>query len=191
MAKKHIGSAKKHDNLSAASLTVRPPKLEAPTLTVGEIAERLRHLAPKPTTIERMKHWTREGLLVPLEKHHAGTGKHRRYDQSITYDAGVLSVIADAGLHIVAHRYLLDGLSQVRRTLQNWKAAKRNADLFLEISYEKSGSPIIAIHEGAATPKPTVRLSILINLTLIVLEVDRAIHHKPRTILSSASRSRS
>jgi DNA-binding transcriptional MerR regulator len=164
--------ARKHLDLSAVSLTAPSPELGTPTLTVGQIAERLRALASgTASTAERIRHWTREGLLAPMENHHAGTGKHREYDASSVYDAAVLSVIADAGLHITAHRYLLRGLALVRRALQKWKAAKSGGGLFLEISHTEAGSPTITIHEGTVTPNPTARLSMLLNLTQIFSKV--------------------
>ena len=173
--KKHVGRSRKQHHLSAVPLTVASPELGTPTLTVGRIAEQLRTLAPDTAaSTERIRHWTREGLLVPVERHHAGTGKHRRYDVSSVYDAAVLSVIADAGLHIAAHRYLLNGLSLARRALQKWRAAKSGAGLFLEISHTKAGSPTIAIHEGTVAPKQSARLSILLNLAQIFLDVGQA-----------------
>jgi DNA-binding transcriptional MerR regulator len=161
----------RHD-LSPSSLTVGSPELGATTLTVGEIAEQLRQLEPDvKATTERLRHWTREGLLAPVQNNHAGTGKHRRYELSSKYDAAVLSVIAKAGLHITAHRYLLRGLALVRRALQKWKAAKSGGGLFLEISHTEAGSPTITIHEGTVTPNPTARLSMLLNLTQIFSKI--------------------
>jgi DNA-binding transcriptional MerR regulator len=172
MAKNHTGRAKKHHDLSPVSLTVSSPKFEAPTLTVGQIAERLCKLNPdKAATKERVRHWTREDLLAPVAKHHEGTGRHRGYAEDSVYDAAVLSVIANAGLHITAHRYLLRGLPLVRQALQKWEAAKSGGRLFLEISHTKAGSPTITIHEGTVTPNPTARLSMLLNLTQIFSEV--------------------
>ena len=50
---------------------------------------RLRDLAEKiapsaedlPSTIERIRHWTREGLLTPVGERNPGTGHKRRYDE--------------------------------------------------------------------------------------------------------------
>ena len=175
MARQHLRRARKQD-LSAAPLTVGPPEVGAPTLTAGEIAEQLRPFAPAATTIERIRHWTRENLSTPVENHHGGTGTRRKYNTSIRYDAAVLSVIANAGLHITAHRYLLDGLSQARRALQKWKPAESRG-LYLEIAYVKDSGPIFAIHEGSVEPYPNARLSIVLNLAEIFLEVDQAKSH--------------
>jgi DNA-binding transcriptional MerR regulator len=174
MARKHADG---HFDLSPASLTVPSPKTGAPTLTVGQIAERLLpFVSDKAASAERIRHWTRETLMTPVEKHHAGSGKHRRYAESIVTDAAILSVIANAGLHITAHRYLLDALSQVRRALQKWKPVK-SGRLYLEIAYPKDSGPTFAIHEGSVRPHPNARLSLVLNLTEIFLEIGHAKDH--------------
>jgi DNA-binding transcriptional MerR regulator len=168
------GRAIKVHHLTAASLTAGSTELGAPTLTVGGIAEQLRTLAPDTeASIERIRHWTREGLITPVKKPNAGTGKHREYDALSVLDAAILTAIADAGLHIAAHKYLLDGLAQVRGAFQKWKVAEGGDDLFLEISHTKAGSPLIAVHEGSDILNPTARLTILINLTQILLEIGK------------------
>jgi DNA-binding transcriptional MerR regulator len=175
MARKRAGGrAIKVHHLTPASLAVGSPELGAPTLTVGGIAEQLRTLAPDTeASIERIRHWTREGLITPVKKPHAGTGKHREYDALSVLDAAILTVIADAGLHIAAHKYLLDGLAQVRGAFEKWKVAEGGDDLFLEISQTKVGKPFIAVHEGSDILNSTARLTILINLTQILLEIGK------------------
>ena len=62
----------KHHVLTAAPLTVGSPELGTPTLTVGQIVEQLGPVAPDATAMsERIRHWTREGLLLPVNQHHA------------------------------------------------------------------------------------------------------------------------
>ena len=168
------GRAKKVHHLTAASLTTEVPKFGAPTLTVGGIAEELRTLAPDTeASIERIKQWTRGGLIIPVKTPYAGTGTHREYDLLSVLDAAILTVIADAGLHIASHKYLLDGLALIRRALQKRKPEK-SRDLYLEIAYVKDSDPIFAIHESSVKPHPNARLSIVLNLTEIFLDVTQA-----------------
>ena len=95
------------------------------TLTVGEIAERLASIAPDTAgTVQRIRHWTREGMLLPVDRHHAGTGKHRRYAADAIYDAAILHVTTDAGLNISSQRYLVDALTMARFALPKWKKAR-------------------------------------------------------------------
>jgi hypothetical protein len=163
--------------LTAPSLTVAPAGLGTPTLTVGEIAEQLHPIAPNTAaTIERIRHWTRERLLLPVDQHHAGTGKHRRYAAESIYDAAILTVVANAGLPIVTQGYLRSALPLARRALRKWTQARsKNQDipLFLEISQAPNGTggPTVSIHEGVVKHDPTAELSLTINLSQIFTRV--------------------
>jgi DNA-binding transcriptional MerR regulator len=157
------------ESLAASSLS-----LGTPTLTVGQIAEQLSPIAPdRAGTRERIRHWTREGLISPVASHHSGTGKHRKYDESSKYDAAILHVVASAGLHIVTQPYLLDTLSRARVARRKWALTNRGP-LLLEISHKAAGAgTVIAVHEGAAKCDPTAELSIVINLAQIFEAVRR------------------
>jgi DNA-binding transcriptional MerR regulator len=156
--------------LDANSLTVSSPFLGIPTLTVGQIAEQLSPVAPdQAATRERIRHWTREGLLSPIASHHSGTGKRRQYDaSSVVYDAAILNAVASAGLHVITQQYLLDALSMARDARHKWDRARSRGKLFLEISHKTAGGePVIAIHEDAVECDPDAGLSIVINLARI------------------------
>jgi DNA-binding transcriptional MerR regulator len=156
--------------LDANSLTVSSPFLGIPTLTVGQIAEQLSPVAPdQAASRERIRHWTREGLLSPIASHHSGTGKRRQYDaSSVVYDAAILNAVASAGLHVITQQYLLDALSMARDARHKWDRARSRGKLFLEISHKVAGGePVIAIHEDAVECDPDAGLSIVINLARI------------------------
>jgi hypothetical protein len=61
-------------------------------LTAGEIAERIRESDDEdPRAIsERLRHWTREGLLRPIGRP-KGTGHHLRYPERVIVEAAILS----------------------------------------------------------------------------------------------------
>src|SRR5688572_14050394 len=85
--------------LTAMRLAVSSPEIGSATITVGQIVEQLGPLAPDPAAMsERIRHWTREGLLLPVDQHHAGTGRHRRYRAEAAYEAAILNALATAGL---------------------------------------------------------------------------------------------
>jgi DNA-binding transcriptional MerR regulator len=88
------------------------------------LAASIASIAPnQATTVQQIRHWTREGMLPPIEHPHSGAGKHREYDlASARYQAAVLHLFNDLGLPISGSRILTDALDQVRREL-----AKRNA----------------------------------------------------------------
>jgi DNA-binding transcriptional MerR regulator len=174
---------KGHHLLDANSLTVSSPFLATPTLTVGQIAEQLSPVAPdQGATRERIRHWTREGLLSPIASHHSGTGKRRQYDaSSVVYDAALLNAVASAGLHVITQRYLLDALSMARDGRHKWARAGSRGKLFLEISHKTAGGePEIALHEDKVECDPDARLSIVINLARIFDDLRKgAIREEP------------
>lgn len=158
-----MGSQVHH--LIAADLSVSSPELGTRPITVGQIAEHLRSIAPDvPASTERLRYWTKEGLLSPIkQKLHGGTGTHRKYEVSRIFDAAALTIIAASGLQI-ARGCLVDALSQARLALQNW----RGGALFLEISYATNAIPKINIHEGEVRSNPAARISINLNLVQIL-----------------------
>ncbi len=57
---------------------------------------------------DRIRNWTREGLLEPVGEKNPGTGKVRRYPESALIDAALLQVITDCtGIAAVAAGMLL------------------------------------------------------------------------------------
>jgi hypothetical protein len=80
-----------------------------PTLTVREIAERIRRPHEDMRVAgDRIRNWTREGLLNPVGEKHPGTGKVRKYPQGALIEAAFLQVITDCtGVAAVAAGELL------------------------------------------------------------------------------------
>jgi len=159
--------------LTAESLTVHSPILGTPTLTIGQITEQLAAIAPdKVAGRERLRHWTREGLLLPVADHHSGTGNHRQYDPSISYDAAILHAIARAGLNVVSLPYLQTALSKARDARLKWERATIKGPLLLEIVQKgaECGTEIL-IHEGDPKYDTAAELTIVINLAWIFANV--------------------
>jgi hypothetical protein len=180
------------DDLHPKSLTVASPAIGTPTLTVGEIAEQV-SASPEetPAVRERLRHWTREGLMSPVAGHHAGTGKHRQYDPGITYDGAILNALARAGLHIVSRPYLAKALSAARHARQEWELAKERAPLFLEISHTPDvGDAAIAVHKRSVECDPAAELSIVINLDRIFSDVRQRITDGTAAMRATPNRGR-
>ena len=96
-----------------------------PTLTVSELAEALAPIAPDvPGTVQRIRHWTRERVLFPVDLQHAGAGKHRRYAVDAIYEAAILHTLTAVGLPVSGSRMLLDGLSKARFAVPKWRTAR-------------------------------------------------------------------
>jgi hypothetical protein len=166
-------SKPRHHKAVPKSLTTSSPSLGPPTLTVGQIAERLSTTPPEAAaTRERLRHWTREGLLLPVARHHEGTGKHRQYEWSSQYDAAILNAVARAGLHIVSRPYLFTALSKARVAREKWERTEYKGPLFLVILHMAAGGDTeIAIHEGEPKCDLSAELSIVINLGRIFADI--------------------
>jgi DNA-binding transcriptional MerR regulator len=136
-----------------------------PVLTASGIAEALRQIAPDTAgTVQKVRYWTREEVLLPVAQGHAGTGKHRRYAESAAFDAAVLFAAARAGLNIAAHRHLVDALTLARWALPTWQAARRQGHtppLFLKI-LQTDGRTEHAVDEHF--PKPADEAIVCLDL---------------------------
>jgi hypothetical protein len=69
------------------------------TVTVSQIAERIwspEGKLTKPKVIDRLRNWTKEGLLVPVGDKNPGTGRRRLYPPGAVADALLLTVLTDA-----------------------------------------------------------------------------------------------
>jgi DNA-binding transcriptional MerR regulator len=67
------------------------------TLTVGEVARRIQ--GPDEdfaVVVDRLRNWTKEGLLKPIGDKNPGTGRARRYSEGSVIDALVLSTLTEA-----------------------------------------------------------------------------------------------
>jgi hypothetical protein len=65
------------------------------TVTVGEIAQRIKEPGEELSAIvDRLRSWTKEGLLKPLGKRKPGTGVKRVYAERAIIDAAILSLLS-------------------------------------------------------------------------------------------------
>jgi hypothetical protein len=75
--------------------------------------------------VQKLRHWTRAQMLLPVAQHHGGAGKHRKYAATAVYDAAVLHTATSIGLDVPTQRVLVDALTLARFRLQKWLDAKR------------------------------------------------------------------
>jgi DNA-binding transcriptional MerR regulator len=100
-------------------------------LTAGDIARRIaRANDDQQALIERVRHWTREGLLTPLIYLsdlglHPGTGRYRRYDEEQVYRAAVLNALAERGATVRQLGAVIRGLNHIEDDEKElWELAK-------------------------------------------------------------------
>jgi hypothetical protein len=112
---------------------------EQPTITAGDIVKKLIPLtrrATASTLMERVRAWTKEKFLVPIEGWGQGPGKHARYAPDVVYLAAVLNTLAEQGLQIWQQRKVIQDCAMLN-PLQNWKrfrAKGQSIKLLLMIS---------------------------------------------------------
>jgi DNA-binding transcriptional MerR regulator len=116
--------------------TVLVPEAASLTLTISGLAAALAPIAPdEAATVQHLRHWTREGMLPPVEHPHSGPGVHRVYaNDEAVYEAAILHLFNDMGLPISGSRILPDALDQVRREIAKRKAGKGKKALRLIIA---------------------------------------------------------
>jgi DNA-binding transcriptional MerR regulator len=178
-ASKRKGRQVTHHALTAVPLATGPAELRRPTITVGEIVKQLGPVAPDAAAMsERIRHWTREGLLRPVKQYHGGTGRHRRYGPDASYEAAILNALATAGLQLVSRPYIQAALSQAKAALQKWQEARsagRKLPLFFLVILHDitriGGEPTASIHEGMVKQSPTAEIAIILNLSQLFLRV--------------------
>ena len=101
------------------------------TITAKLNAEHAAEHEAKQLLFDRVRHWTREGLLTPVGDKNPGTGRSRFYDETAVIKARVLNSLTECGmtvrnLHVVSN--FLDS------TVDKWWSATGSSDpLFLAI----------------------------------------------------------
>jgi DNA-binding transcriptional MerR regulator len=116
-------------------------------LTIRSLAERLASIAPDiDATVQQIRHWTREGLLPPIQDLHSGPGVHRLYHpDDAVYEAAVLSVFANVGLPISGSQVLADAMTQVRLEIARRKTGKGRKAPHLVIMRTALGVNAVAV----------------------------------------------
>jgi hypothetical protein len=158
---------------------VDPSDLVSQTRTVSDLAEALAPIAPDVAgTIQRIRHWTREGVLQPIAFAHGGPGKHRRYSPAAVYSAAVLHVLTIAGLPVSQSQFLGRLMPWVSEFAGQWIHARDRALIV------KSGRLTVTVTaKGETEVKPgalgdantaDVVLAIAIDLIKIFTQVDMA-----------------
>ena len=107
--------------------------------------------------MERVRAWTREKFLVPIEGWGQGPGKHARYDPDVIYLAAVLNTFAEQGLQVSQQRRLVQDYAMVN-PLKKWKwhkAKRQSIKLLLMISQLDGDRISIGIQLDSRLDAPT------------------------------------
>jgi DNA-binding transcriptional MerR regulator len=172
-------------------------------LTVSEIAHRLAEPERRNALRERIRHWTREGLVKPIGEKNPGTGRHRLYEESVLVDVAILNALAGLGIQVRAQHEVL---FNVKKYLKDWpkewdQAAKDDYNLILlELSNVGGDEPRVRLQfvnlidrsKGAYKmyPQPNATASLYINVTRIQAQLSSALSPAPLPIRTGRRRQR-
>lgn len=81
-----------------------------PTVTAKDIAEKIKRPGePMQVAVDRLRNWTREGLIKPTGEKHPGTGRAKRYPRRAIVEAVLLQILIDCtGIGAINAGPLLD-----------------------------------------------------------------------------------
>jgi hypothetical protein len=158
---------------------VEADDLVSQTRTVSDLAEALAPIAPDVAgTIQRIRHWTREGVLQPIAFAHGGPGKHRRYSPAAVYSAAVLHVLTIAGLPVSQSQFLGQLMPWVNEFAGQWIHARDRALIVksgrLTVTVTAKGETEVKRGAPGDANTANVVLAIAIDLIKIFTQVDMA-----------------
>ena len=147
-----------------------------PTVTISRLAASVASIAPdQAATTQQIRHWTREGMLPPVQHQHSGPGKHREYDPDARFEVAVLSLFNDLGLPVAGSDILTDALKQVRDEVAKRKAGKGKKNPHLIIARGPRADMTVGVY-GQREKVPDAMVTIDVNLDkLFALVEGRAV----------------
>jgi DNA-binding transcriptional MerR regulator len=122
---------------------------------------------------ERIRHWTREGLISPIGEKNPGTGRHRQFEEDVLVNVAILTALAGVGMQVGDQReVLLSAMKYIRSPWIDGSVVKRFVYLKISIT-EPDRMSISAVHTSETEGKFLIETEadapafLLINLTLI------------------------
>jgi hypothetical protein len=91
--------------------------------TVNEIAEKIRYEhEPLKKAADRVRNWTREGLLTIAGESHPGTGRARHYKHDAMLEAGLMQMLTDStAMPVAGAGPTLRAIKKI--VIDEWRAA--------------------------------------------------------------------
>jgi hypothetical protein len=96
------------------------------TYSVTDIAEKIRGPSEDMRVVgDRIRNWTREGLLEPVGEKNPGTGRSRQYPETALLDALILTAITETvGLQVVKVHMFKDIFALARKHFKSRYSAE-------------------------------------------------------------------
>ena len=152
-------------------------------LTAKQIAEKIAASAEDvPSSMERVRHWTRERLLIPVGEANPGTGRRRLYNEEALSAAIILNALADFGIGIglTGKNYFDAAFTLAKDAAKTIKPRKKEGFVcFLSINKgAQLGNPLVmsteipemklVSGEALAPIHPSADSAIVLNLTKLL-----------------------
>jgi hypothetical protein len=150
------------------------------SISAKQIAEKLAATPSElPSAMERVRHWTREGLLPVLGDRYPGTGRKRLYPGEALTTARILNALAEYGIGIgstTRHPFLTAfalATEAATKIEEERKLSKKKSGVAYYLSISSVGpSQLVDVHplkEGEGLPISKTAIStIVINLTALL-----------------------
>jgi hypothetical protein len=156
-----------------------PPEQPLPTFSVGEVAAKIGY-AGDPAVIERIKLWTRSGLIFTVDgSKHPGTGRPRLFDWPNMIRAAVLNALVNARIEIFARQDTGLALTVAQEAYKAWEKEKKPGRYFLVLTaFRGKLGPEGTAHtcymcKGKVTVKPFADSAIVVDLNRVFARVGR------------------
>jgi hypothetical protein len=148
----------------------------AATLTAQDIARRIRRPNEELTAaVDRLRNWTKEGLIKPVGDLHPGTGRKKRYAAGAVTKAVVLQILSDATGGTAGYlSVVVDAIAPVLH-----KAHERKAIVVLSLKYGTRKFDIAMWepeHLGQAMLDSMNDVHIVLNPHRIIDRLDEVFH---------------
>ncbi|UWU73052.1 hypothetical protein N2603_23395 [Bradyrhizobium huanghuaihaiense] len=137
------------------------------TYSVSEIAERIGKPGEDQRVVgDRIRNWTREGLLKPIGEKNPGTGRSRLYPEVALFEAIVLSALTESiGLQVVK----VHGFPEMFRHVREYFKSQSKSNTLLVIGRDSRGDAYVSLTSPEKLGKYiagslTVDAHIVINL---------------------------
>jgi hypothetical protein len=134
-----------------------------------------------PLMSERIRHWTREGLLEPVDTLLTGTGHHRRFGPDAAFNVLVLNVLADFGVQLAAKKKAIEeALDKLRTARKRWERTKAEGPFWLVIRLKRTPvgeftrATVEAVAGVVVDDPADDSLVLKVNISLILARLERA-----------------
>jgi hypothetical protein len=166
---------RKQERIAAPPETERP----TPTFSVGEMAAKIGYPGD-PGVIERIKVWTRSGLIFTVDgSKHPGTGRPRQFDWPNLIRGAILNALVNARVEIFAREDTGLALVAAQEAYKQWEREKKPGRYFLVLmAFRGEPGPegtarYCYICKGRATIKAFAESAIVVDLSQVFARVGR------------------